>query len=85
VIASDAPVHGHTLSLAQGVQRWDFKSLLLMVITAAGIGFFGNPMLRARGLNPSALFITPLFERAPSAKHPKLPRPFMAQFGNPFG
>jgi hypothetical protein len=64
--------HGRALVLAQAVQRRNFERLLLIVIAAA-----------ARSLYPSALFITPLVERAPSAKHPKLSRLCIAQFSNP--
>jgi len=62
--------------LAQAVQRRDFERLFLFALVIAAA---------ARGLDPSALFITPLFERAPSTQHPKLPRLCMAQFGNLVG
>ena len=68
-------MHSDTLGLAQSVQRRDFERFFLALVIAAV----------ARGLNPSTLFITPLFERAASAKHPKLPRLCMAQFGKLFG
>ena len=56
------------------MQRRDFERFFLALVIAAA----------ARGLYPSALFITPLFERTPSAKHPKLAHLCMALFGKPF-
>jgi hypothetical protein len=67
-------VHSDTLGLAQSVQRRDFERFFLALVIAAA----------ARGLDASALFITPLVERTPSAQHSKFSRLCVALFGKPF-
>jgi hypothetical protein len=55
------------------VQRRDFERFFLALVIAAA----------ARGLDASALFITPLVERTPSAQHSKFSRLCVALFGKP--